>query len=105
MAFRLLVRRSGAAFVRTALLKKEVAQSRQRVRHKLRLLLLRYPQDDVDEALRDQGCKVGSVGTAGGNPLLHHVDNCAVQALLCIVLMELAVYPPAWLSFQQVVLT
>ena len=40
---------------------------------------------DFDEALRDQGCKVGSVGTAGGNPLLHNVDNCAVQALLCIV--------------------
>src|SRR5215203_3827257 len=37
--------RSGAAFVRTALLKKEVAESRQRVRHKLRLLLLRYPED------------------------------------------------------------
>ena len=97
--------RSGAAFVGAALLKKEVAQSRQRVRHKLRLLLLRYPQDDVDEALRDQGCKVGSVGTAGGNPLLHYVDNCAVQALLCIVSSGVAVYPPAWLSFQQVVLT
>ena len=47
--------RSGAAFVRTALLNKEVAQSRQPVRHKLRLLLLRHPEDDVDEALRDQG--------------------------------------------------
>ena len=77
--------RSGAAFVRTALLKIKIAQSRQRVRHKLRLLLLRYPEDDFDEALRDRGCKVGSVGTAGGNPLLHNVDNCAVQALLCIV--------------------
>jgi hypothetical protein len=60
------VRQSGAAFIRIALLKKEVAQSRQRVRHKLRLLLLRHPEDDVDEALRDQGCKVRSVGTAGG---------------------------------------
>src|SRR5215203_3783861 len=47
--------RSGATFVRTALLKKEVAQSRQRVRHKLRLLLLRNPENDVYEALLGRG--------------------------------------------------
>src|SRR5215204_395675 len=46
----LSVRRSGAAFVRTALLKKEVAQSRRRVRHKLRLLLLRSQHEPEQDA-------------------------------------------------------
>ena len=47
------MRRSRAAIVGAALLKKEVAQSRQRVRHKLGLFLLRHPQDDVYKALRE----------------------------------------------------
>jgi len=52
VGFSLLVRRSGAAFVRTALLKQEVAQSRQRVRHKLRLLLLRSQHQPHHDAQR-----------------------------------------------------
>jgi hypothetical protein len=106
VGFRLLVRRSGAAFVGAALLKKEVAQSRQRVRHKLRPLLLRYPQDDVDEALRDQGCKVGSVGTAGGirSSTISRIAQRRHSSASRLQ-VESAVYPPAWLSFQQVVLT
>ena len=56
--------------------------------------------------MRLSAIRAGSVGTAGGNPLLHNVDNRAVQALpLHRLQVESAVYPPAWLSFQQVVLT
>src|SRR5215203_608364 len=58
-----LMRRSGAAFVRTALLKKEVAQSRQRVRHKLRLLLLRsqhQPKHDAMTRKARHWCRTGA---------------------------------------------
>src|SRR3954464_1973797 len=50
------------------------------MRHELRPLVLWDPQDDVHEALRDQSGEVGSVGTASGDPLLHHVHDGAVQA-------------------------
>ena len=79
------MRRSRAAIVGAALLKKEVAQSGQRVRHELGLLLLRHPQDDVYKALRDQRSEIGSVRTTFGDPLVYHVDNRTVQALLSVL--------------------
>jgi len=51
------MRRSRAAIVGAALLKKQVARSGQRVRHELGLFLLRHPQDDVYEALGDQAVR------------------------------------------------
>ena len=81
-----LMRQSGAAIVGAALLKKEVAQSRQRVRHELGLLLRGHPQDDVYEALRDQRSDIGSVRTTCGNPIVYHVDNRTVQALVSFLL-------------------
>ena len=77
--------RSGAAFVGAALLKKEVAQSGQRVRHELGLFLLGHSQYQVHEALGDQGGEIGSVRTTCGNPLVYHVDNRTVQALLSVL--------------------
>ena len=81
-----LMRQSGAAIVGAALLKKEVAQSRQRVRHELGLLLRGHPQDDVNEALRDQRSDIGSVRATCGDPIVHHVDDCTVQALVSFLL-------------------
>jgi hypothetical protein len=59
----------------------------------------------VDEALRDQGCKVGSVGTRrqSAPPPCRQLRSAGTP--LHRLQVESAVYPPAWLSFQQVVLT
>src|SRR5918993_759393 len=81
-----LMSRSRAAFLRTALLEIQVSESREGVRHEPRLLLFRHDQDKVYEALCDQARKGRSVGTACGDPLLHHVDDRAVQALLRLIL-------------------
>ena len=80
------MRRSRAATVRATLLKKRVAQSSQRVRHELGLFLLRHPQDDVYEALRDQGREIGNVRTSCLDPLVYHVDDRTVQALVSFLL-------------------
>src|SRR4029079_8820650 len=69
-----------------ALLNKQVAQSRQRMRHELGLFLLRHSQDDVYEALRDQGSKIGNVRTSCLDPLVYHVDDRTVQALVSFLL-------------------
>ena len=84
--------RSSSAFLvdadtlSAALLKEQVAQSRQRVGHELRLLLLRNAENDVYQALGNQRGKVGSVGAAGCDALLHHVDDRAVQTFLRVIM-------------------
>src|SRR5215203_5779256 len=79
------MRRSRAATVRPVL-NKQVAQSSQRVRHELGLFVLRHPQDDVYKALRDQRSEIGSVRTTCGDPLVYHVDDRTVQALVSFLL-------------------
>ena len=75
-----------AAAVSATLLKKQVAQSSQRVRHELGLFLLRHLKDDVYKALRDQRSEIGSVRTTCGDPLVYHVDDRTVQALVSFLL-------------------